>query len=961
MGYKKLLPAIVALLLATATISTLTTSVSATHTPTVNINGESAITVKPDTGMVLTITVQNATGSDPIENVRVILDSEFTKLAPTVKVPKDNTVQLAATDNENVVLAAGTKVKLTGATTVTIPENTGLIRLAGDNVFYENQAGTDSENLRLVDNVRIKKNATVNATGLTTNDNVITVAQTTVSLDENDVVTLAETVVVRVTGNIVRLPENTWVKVHDDTNCRTVAADNMTTEKEKTVVLDNGSNWVTDNAVSIVVIKTGLGGTLPAGAWVSLRLAAGENDENRVVLPAGSRVILGAATTVALSENENVLRVAPGATENIYLIDPISAENQPINWEQRTGTSIAPEPAGPYVEWKGIGENRIAGGGSLSFPFAVTTPSGTPHTVYVRTTDNAGRTEQRTVTITVDNVSPTVTVTASPSWVKDNTVVTITVRASEPLAKLDNVMVAENNATENTQVKMSSTDGGITWTGTYTTVDNKLRDGTARVGVVGAQFEDLVGNKGSYTENTFTVDRMAPPAPSLSALTGFPAHAAGKAGTNISSWLVEGTAQDNFLGVLVVQENMRVKIRVGTTVQEKITDASGYFFTDPAIRLSPGTQEVGIRYSDRAGNVGPENAENITFDNTAPSIAPGTIAGKTLADNVRINDNTPTITLTITETVLGLENLPFNAAENRGYSVQLQYENGDPIDNLVNSLAFDNLELDFENTIPATIGSFTAGLPDGTYRIYVVAGDNLQMDNKVITFVVDTTAPLPPTLTATASSNPAAPDLKMTTSVALGGTCEAGATVKVWTSPEPFTVETVATSVVDTGGTGIWSAVITISQGVTTKISVSQVDIAGNEGSKRLYGYLMVDASAPTVVITLPATGTKTDKASITVSGTVTKDTWEIWSDITLRVQVGLTGTTVPISAGTFSVDVALAEGSNTIIATATDPRGWSSSAIVTVERTVTPWGTYAIILVIVALILAAIAIFRKR
>ncbi|MFN4132780.1 MAG: hypothetical protein ACK4GQ_00180, partial [Candidatus Hadarchaeales archaeon] len=65
---------------------------------------------------------------------------------------------------------------------------------------------------------------------------------------------------------------------------------------------------------------------------------------------------------------------------------------------------------------------------------------------------------------------------------------------------------------------------------------------------------------------------------------------------------------------------------------------------------------------------------------------------------------------------------------------------------------------------------------------------------------------------------------------------------------------------------------------------------------------------------------------------------------------------------GSFSYYVSLAEGGNTIIATARDAQGnVSTPASVQVTRRVTPWMTYAIILVIVALILAAIAIFRKK
>ncbi|GAI40625.1 unnamed protein product, partial [marine sediment metagenome] len=66
-----------------------------------------------------------------------------------------------------------------------------------------------------------------------------------------------------------------------------------------------------------------------------------------------------------------------------------------------------------------------------------------------------------------------------------------------------------------------------------------------------------------------------------------------------------------------------------------------------------------------------------------------------------------------------------------------------------------------------------------------------------------------------------------------------------------------------------------------------------------------------------------------------------------------------PCVGGSYSYSLALSEGPNTIVVQAIDGIGNASTvASETVERTVTPWSIYAIVLVIVALILAAIAIF---
>jgi hypothetical protein len=578
--------------------------------------------------------------------------------------------------------------------------------------------------------------------------------------------------------------------------------------------------------------------------------------------------------------------------------------------------------------------------------------------IWVRTKAKDNSTQIQNILLWVDGKQPTVTVATSSSYVKDNVVVTITVKASEVLAELDNVMVAENNAPENTQVTMTSADN-ITWTGTYTTGDNWLRDGCATVYVIGAQIKDLVGNLGVDNSGNFTVDREKPPKPNLGAISGLPVDMAAATGiqTNIGQFAPEGTALDNFLNTIENLENGTVRIRIGTTTQDLTAYSTGYFITIPAITLTQGTQEIGIRYIDLAGNVGDENAENVTYDSIAPVITPNTISGKALVDGVIINDNTPTVTLSFTDATLGIDNDNFNASDNSGYRVELWDENDNLIATLKNATPpTTNMPntISFENAYPTV-------LSDGTYSIYAVAGDNLQMDNLVISFVVDTKAPAAPAVAVPISQDPSSPSIKRTTTVSLGGTCEPYATVRIWTSQSPFVSETNVDNVVDTAGSGTWTKNITVPEGVEVRIRVSAVDLAGNESTKTTYGYLMVDATAPTVSITTPTSGTKTDKASISVSGTVTKDAWEDWTDIELRVQVGLNSTPVTISAGSFSINVPLAEGSNTIQASVKDPVGNTNSSSVTVERTVTSWGVYAIILVIIALILAAIAIFRMR
>jgi hypothetical protein len=927
MEIKNLLSAIVALLIVASIVSLSTISVSAVHTTDVSID---ETTLPASTSMIRTITVNHTSGS-PIDNVRIILPTTLTSAVTSVKDVPENDNVTPYGDNW-VVLPAGTAVQLLANETVILVENTPVLVPENKYVYW----GVNNGQTKLQENAKVEtmKSPSASASNIPAGDNIEMTQDENVYLENNNLLRLvADTLVMYENDNIMRLPEDTQLELVATNDNGINALENVMNKEDVTVVLnDNHVRLRVDN------VRNSMNWSILTGDNVELL-------DNQIVIPAGTTVQLSTTVRVRVPENTVVVRESGKDID----ISGTDVENVPNNWMQGKGSSTL--PPGNYVEWVGIGENQIAS--TLDFPIGFTTTSvGDNYTIYVQTTDTTFATVQKSIIVSIDNVAPTVTITASPTWVKENTAVTITVTASEVIAGLENAWVAENNAPENTAVPLTSTDN-ITWTGTYTTGDNSMRDGTATIYILGSQYEDSVGNEGTDNTSTFTIDRMVPPTPQLTAITGLPTTP-----TNVGGWLIQGIAQDNFLGSLTVQKGMTVNVRVGTTITPATTDATGYF--SASITLNQGEQEVGIQYMDKAGNVGKENAENITYDSVAPVITPNTISGKTLADGVIINDNTPTVKLTFTDATLGIENAPFDNTDNSGYSVQLWDENDSIIATLINATSpAENMPttISFENTYPTA-------LVDGTYSIYAVVGDNLQMDNLVISFVIDTHPPAAPTLNATVSTNASAPELRTTQTVSLGGTAEPGATIRIWISLDPFTSETnVENEVADTDGT--WVATLTIDQGVTVRIKVSQVDIAGNEGAKALYGYLKVDASAPVVVITSPATGTKTDKSTITVTGTVTKDAWESYDlDITLRLQNGVTSTSIVIPVandGSFNVNVTLAEGKNSIIATATDSVGNSTSYTVVVERTVTSWAIYAIILVIIALILAAIAIFRMR
>jgi hypothetical protein len=618
----------------------------------------------------------------------------------------------------------------------------------------------------------------------------------------------------------------------------------------------------------------------------------------------------------------------------------------------------------------------IAAGGSKEFTFAATTSTtGGVKTFIVTTEDNsafgtANRVQTVNVTpdVFVDNVSPVVTsVTVSKTWAKDNDAVVITVVASEAIVPSENwVAVAEANV-ENIVVTMSSTDS-ITWTGTYTTGDNVLRDGVATITVVNDNFKDLVDKPGSGENiiGTLKVDRRNPPIPSatyggLTKLT---------TPTNQSSQIITVYAFDNRYdnnvanGIYENVAGMTVKIRMGTTTVNRTADSTGKVVYP--ITLSEGSNGVGVSFVDLAGNESEnENVQTVICDTVKPSISITSPAAGAI-----INDNTPLITLTITDATLGVDNTtPYAALV--GYTVELRRDN-------------DNAVLATLTPItPPTSDPFTSftfenqwqldnALPNNTYNIYVIAGDNLQSDNTYFRFTIDITKPVWTTATARTAIKFYDPvtranisDLSTTkkTTWSIEGTAQkAGSTIYIYSG------DTVLGTVTASTTDRTFSVSVDLSEG-TQAIYVKEVDTASNESSKVLYGTYTVDKTAPVIALSAPADGTTTDAAQVTVTGTVVD---AIATYDTTYVDIDCTGAAVSKrvlldSSGNFTTTVPLVEGTNVINVYASDATsittltGNQSIKSITVTRSVTPLTTYAIILVVVALILAAIAIFRKE
>jgi len=114
----------------------------------------------------------------------------------------------------------------------------------------------------------------------------------------------------------------------------------------------------------------------------------------------------------------------------------------------------------------------------------------------------------------------------------------------------------------------------------------------------------------------------------------------------------------------------------------------------------------------------------------------------------------------------------------------------------------------------------------------------------------------------------------------------------------------------------------------TVKCDASDFD--GNAATQRTVTFI-VDTVPPTLSVTSPANNLVTNNKSVTVSGT-TSDATSSPVTLTVKLNNGSAQTVTVGSNGAFSATLTLAEGANTIVITATDSAGKTTS----VTRTVT-------------------------
>ncbi|MFY0670117.1 MAG: Ig-like domain repeat protein, partial [Alteromonas stellipolaris] len=324
-----------------------------------------------------------------------------------------------------------------------------------------------------------------------------------------------------------------------------------------------------------------------------------------------------------------------------------------------------------------------------------------------------------------------------------------------------------------------------------------------------------------------------------------------------------------------------------TQTFDAIVDANGSFSADVPNAMPDGSYTVTASATDEAGNT-TTSTDTGTLDTSAPALS--------LDAQVTVSDTTPTISGTTDLTA--------------GSTVTLSVT--DSAGNTQTFAALVDASGNFSADVPAP-------LAEGDYSVTATATDSNGNSASVTdnNGIVDTVAPVI-SLDALGSNNDTTPTISGTTDLA------AGETVTLSITDNAGNNQTV-TATVDANGNFTVDVLAALAEGDYT-VAATATDDAGNSASANATG--TIDTTAPTLTLdpqglgndTTPTISGSTDLAEGSVVSLVITDSAGNIQTITATVD----------AAGNFTVDVpgALAEGSYSVEATATDEAGNSTSGL---------------------------------
>ncbi len=248
----------------------------------------------------------------------------------------------------------------------------------------------------------------------------------------------------------------------------------------------------------------------------------------------------------------------------------------------------------------------------------------------------------------IDTVRPTATVVVADTALRIGETSLVTITFSEAVSGFTN---ADLTIANGTLTAVSSSDGGLTWTATFTP-SASINDTTNLITLANTGISDLSGNVGSGTtdSNNYAIDTLRPTA---TIVLADPTLSAGETS------LVTITFSEAVSGFT----NADLSIANGTLTSVSSSDG-GITWTatfTPTAGVNDGTNVITLAntgVADLSGNTGSgtTNSGNYTIDTVAPT------ATIVVADNALKIGETSLVTITFSEAVTGFSNADLSIA-----------------------------------------------------------------------------------------------------------------------------------------------------------------------------------------------------------------------------------------------------------------------------------------------------------
>ncbi|WP_236537295.1 Ig-like domain-containing protein, partial [Pseudomonas syringae] len=248
----------------------------------------------------------------------------------------------------------------------------------------------------------------------------------------------------------------------------------------------------------------------------------------------------------------------------------------------------------------------------------------------------------------IDTQRPTASILVADASLTAGETSLVTITFSEAVSGFTNADLTVPNGTLST---VTSSDGGITWTATYTP-NNNVNDTTNLISLNNAGVADLAGNAGVGTSNSgnFTIDTVRPSATVVVADSALSAGETSLVTITFSEAVTGFTNADLTVanGTLsaVSSSNGGITWTATLTPSANVTDTSNLITLDAS----------GVANASGNAGTGTINSNNYAIDTLRPT------ANIVVADNALSIAETSLVTITFNEAVSGFSNADLNVS-----------------------------------------------------------------------------------------------------------------------------------------------------------------------------------------------------------------------------------------------------------------------------------------------------------